>query len=87
MTVLDKLKGMGCRSEHLDLLVQDQKMQAANRINTGGMEMQLKYLLSTMEPEEVLKTVEHEFQMLGKYHMKFQSKHPEGNVKAKVKRK
>ena len=77
------LKALGCRSEHLDLLVQDQKMQQANRINSVGMETQVQYLLKTMTGEELVKTVQHELQMLKKYHMKQQSKLPEGNVRAK----
>ena len=80
--VLTKLKGV-CRSEHLDILVQDQKMQAANIINSEGIEAQVKYLLTRMSDEELVKTVEHEMNTLRKYGMKSQSKLPEGNVKRK----
>ena len=81
--VLAKLKELGCRGEHLDILVQDQKMQAANVLNSSGMEAQINYLLTRLEPEEVIKSVEHEFEMLRRYNMRTQSKLPEGNVRRK----
>jgi hypothetical protein len=79
---LVKLKEL-CRSEHLDILVQDQKMQAANAINSEGMDAQVRYLLTRMSEDELVKTVEHEMKTLRKYGMKSQSKLPEGNVKRK----
>ena len=82
-STIGKLKEFGCRSEHLDILVQDEKMQAANLINTAGMEAQVKYLLTKMTAEEILDTVKHEFEMLRRYHMKCQSKLPDGNVRSK----
>jgi hypothetical protein len=83
--VVEKLKELGCRGEHLDILVQDQKMQAANVLNSSGMEEQIRYLLTRMEPEEVVAAVKHEFEMLRRYNMKTQSKLPEGNVRRKHK--
>ncbi len=83
MGLLYRLKAMGCRSDHLDLLVQDQKMQAANKINSSGIEAQIGYFLKVMTEEELVQSVEHEFKILGKYNMRFQSKLPAGNVKAK----
>lgn len=83
---LQKLKTLGCLPDHLAMLVQDQKMQAANKINNEGMEAQVKYLLTRFTEEELLDAVRNEFEILFKHHMKFQSKLPEGNVKWKRKK-
>jgi hypothetical protein len=81
---LEWLKAKGYRSEDLNLMVEDQKCQAANRINNDGFEAQLDYLLKMLTWEEIRAALWRERQFLQNRGMKSQSKvHPERNIKEK----
>jgi len=83
-TKLDWLREHGFNEDHLGILVEDQKCQAATRINAKGMQAQLSYLLTVLEWKDVVSSVQHERNMLTKLGMKSQSKLvPEKNVKGK----
>lgn len=58
----------------LDILVEDQKCQAANRINTAGTLAQIRYLLKAFSPRELRNAVRNEMKILRRYHMETQSK-------------
>ena len=83
-TKLDWLREHGFNEDHLGILVEDQKCQAATRINAKGMQAQLSYLLTVLEWKDVVSSVQHERNMLTKLGMKSQSKLvQEKNVKGK----
>ena len=81
-TKLEWLREHGFNEDHLGILVEDQKCQAATRINAKGMEAQLRYLLTCLEWKDVVSSAQHERNMLTRLGMKSQSKLvPEKNVK------
>lgn len=58
----------------LDILVEDQKCQQANRINTKGTLAQVQYLLKSRSPVRLRNQVRHELRILRRYRMQMQSK-------------
>lgn len=82
MRVISEIRDLGADTGQLDILVQDQLCQTANRINNNGTQAQVKFLLKRMKSKELLESVRHEMYMLRQHHMKMQNKLiPKRNVK------
>lgn len=82
-TKVQWLREHGFNEDHLAILVEDQKCQAANRINSKGMSSQVQYLLTCFDWKDLVSSVQNERKLLASYGMKSQSKVlPEKNVKA-----
>ena len=58
----------------LDILVEDEKCQQANRINTKGTLAQIQYLLKSRSPVRLRNQIRHELRILRRYHIAQQSK-------------
>lgn len=68
----------------LDILVEDEKCQQANRINTKGTLAQIQYLLKSRSPVRLRNQIRHELKILRRYHMQQQSKtNPKKNRRVK----